>query len=58
MSLVHLNLANRTRAGIPHLNTTALAGIALLIIFGLAIYADSQSPGTMPDAIASMVVFP
>jgi hypothetical protein len=35
-----------------------LTGLAFLIVFAIAIYLASMSPGTAPDALASMTVFP
>jgi hypothetical protein len=58
MSSTHLTSINRPHIRIPTINGTTLAGIALLLVFAIAIYAASQSPGTTPDAIASMVVCP
>jgi hypothetical protein len=58
MSSIHLNAINRPHIRIPSVSGTTLAGVALLLVFAIAIYAASQSPGTTPDAIASMVACP
>jgi hypothetical protein len=38
--------------------TGLLTGLAFLIVFAIAIYLAARSPGTAPDAFASMTVFP
>jgi hypothetical protein len=38
--------------------TGLLTGLAFLIVFAIAIYLAARSPGTTPDAFASMTVFP
>lgn len=50
---------NNTKLEIKHYDTTISLGFAALsIVFLIAIYLASMSPGTAPGAFVSMTVFP
>jgi hypothetical protein len=58
-NFAHLSPTSRTQIKAPSFNVTGLlTGLAFLLVFAIAIYLASRSPGTSPDAFASMTVFP
>ena len=58
-NFAHLSPISRTQIKLPSFNVMGLlTGLAFLLVFAIAIYLASRSPGTAPDALASMTVFP
>ena len=58
-NFAHLSPTSRTQIKAPSFNVTGLlTGLAFLLVFAIAIYLASRSPGTSPDVFASMTVYP
>ena len=58
-NFAHLSPTSRTRIKAPSFNVTGLlTGLAFLLVFAIAIYLASMSPGMSVEQLASMTVFP
>jgi hypothetical protein len=59
MKVTRLSHINSATLKVKHPDTTILlACVVLMIVFLIAIYTASMSPGTAPGELSSMTVFP
>jgi hypothetical protein len=59
MNFAQLNPIARSRIKAPYFNATSLlAGLAVLLVFVIAIYLAAMSPGAAIGDFASMTAFP